>query len=176
MATLAILSRWSALALLVLSVACAGTPAPTATTGEWLAFDGSWTAAGTRTTLDLGSDRRSAILHLKGSLLLNGNNRVGVGFRAEVINFSDTATGTIGRVVWIDDRGDQLFSTIQAGSMEPGQTITGTFVGGTGRYTSVTGEYEFQWQYLLLSDNDSVSGRATGLTGRARLSPDGAAR
>lgn len=93
MGSVAIRSRWSALALLVLSVACARTPAPTATTGEWLALDGSGTAAGTRTTLDPGSDRRSSILHLKDSFLLNGNNRVGVGFRAAVINFSASATG-----------------------------------------------------------------------------------
>ena len=178
MGTLAIRSRWSALALLTLSVACGQPPAPaqTAATGEWLAFDGTWTASGTRTTLDFGPDRHTSILHLKGSLLLNGNNRVGVGFRAEVVNFSDTETGTVGRVVWTDERGDKLFSSIVAESIEPGRTIAGTFVGGTGRYAAVTGDYEFQWQYLMQSDDGSVSGRATGLKGRARLSPEGAAK
>ena len=178
MGTLAIRSRWSALALLVLSVACAQPPAPaqTAAPGEWLAFDGNWTASGTRTTLDLGAGHQTSILHLKGSLLLNGTNKVGVGFRAEVIDFSDTETGMIGRAVWTDERGDKLFSTLKTDSIEPGHTIAGTFIGGSGRYAGVTGEYEFQWQYVLLSDDGSASGRSTGLKGRARLSPDGAAK
>jgi hypothetical protein len=71
MGALAIRSRWPALALLVPSVACAEPPAPAQTTaeGEWLAFDGNLTASVTR------------LLHLKGSLFLNSNNRFGVGFR-----------------------------------------------------------------------------------------------
>jgi len=109
-------------------------------------------------------------------LLLNGNNRVGVGFRAEVIDFSDTETGMVGRAVWTDERGDRLFSTLKTDTLEPGHPIAGTFIGGSGRYAGVTGEYEFQWQYLLLSDDGSTSGRTTGLKGRVRLSPDGAGR
>ena len=37
----------------------------------------------------------------------------------------------------------------------------GTFLGGTGRYAGVTGEYSFQWQYVVDSDEGSVSGRAS---------------
>ena len=58
---LAIRASWPALALLMLGAACGG-PAATAQTapaaGEWRTFEGSWTASGTRTTLDLGSDHR----------------------------------------------------------------------------------------------------------------------
>ena len=76
MGTPAIRSRWSALALLVLSVACVEPPAPaqTATAGEWLAFDGNWTASGTRTTTpDLEAGHQTSNLHLKGPLRLNGS-------------------------------------------------------------------------------------------------------
>jgi hypothetical protein len=45
----------------------------------------------------------------------------------------------------------------------------GTFLGGTGRYAGVTGEYSFQWKYIVESEDGTVSGRAVDLKGRARL-------
>jgi hypothetical protein len=173
MRTRATRSRWPALALLVLGAACGGPaapalPAPAA--GEWLTFEGSWTAAGTRTILDLGSGRQAWLLQAKGSLVLNGNNRLGVGFRAEIVEFSDTATGMIGRSVWTDERGDQVFSELKAEVPGTGHRVAGTFVGGTGRYAGTTGEYEFQWQYVLQSeDGSTLNGRTSNLKGRARL-------
>src|SRR6185436_10447676 len=40
--------------------------------GEWLEFEGTWSAAGSRHTISLGEDRIGAIIDLKGSLLLTG--------------------------------------------------------------------------------------------------------
>ena len=61
--------------------------------GEWLTFEGTWTAAGTRRTLRLGSDDRAAIFDLTGSVLLTGAQRPAVGFIAHAIGFSDSRTG-----------------------------------------------------------------------------------
>ena len=84
---------WPALALLMLVAAC-GRPAATdqkvPAAGEWRTFEGNWTASGTRTSLDLGSDHRASIVHMNGSLLLTGDNALGVGFRAEFVGFTDT--------------------------------------------------------------------------------------
>src|SRR5436853_588084 len=44
-----------------------------------------------------------------------------------------------------------------------------TFVGGTGRYAGVTGEYSFEWRFILESEDGSVGGPAVNLKGRARL-------
>jgi len=142
---------------------------------EWREFEGSWTAAGTRETLHLGPDRRAAIFHLTGSLLLSGSQRPALGFRAEAIGFSDTRAGMEGRSVWTDERGDKVFSELKGDFVGDGNRITGTFIGGTGRYAGVTGEYTFQWQYVVDSGDGSVSGRVVGLKGRARLgTPSGA--
>ena len=64
--------RWLVLAALLLTAACgpSGGPAtPPPAAGAWHAFEGTWTAAGTRRTLPLGAAHRAAIFELTGSLL-----------------------------------------------------------------------------------------------------------
>jgi len=172
--------RWLRLAALLLLAACSRTEdsaSRAVAAGEWREFEGSWTAAGTRETLQLGADRRASIFHLTGSLLLTGSQRLALGFRAEAIGFSDTRAGMEGRSVWTDERGDRVFSDLKGEFVGNGNRITGTFVGGTGRYAGVTGEYTFQWEYVVEADDGTVSGRVVGLKGRARVgSPSGAQR
>jgi len=158
--------------VLVLLLAACGGPAPRApestAAGEWRTFDGNWTASGTRTTLDLGDNHTASAVHMNGSLLLT-NNTLGVGFRAELIGFVDSQSGMIGRAVWTDERGEKVFSELKGEWVGTGNHIAGTFLGGTGRYDGVSGEYEFQWRYVLAAEAGSVSGRTEGFKGRARL-------
>jgi hypothetical protein len=141
---------------------------PHATSGEWLEFEGSWNAAGSRRTIPLGSDRRGSIIDLRGTMLLAGPNRPGVGFRSEVIALVDSATGLEGRGVWTDERGDQVFSELQGEGTAAQNRITGTFLGGTGRYAGATGTYEFSWQFVMEAEDGALQGRAVGLKGRVR--------
>jgi hypothetical protein len=55
--------RWRTLVALLLAIACghSGGVPQTPLSGEWHAFEGTWTAAGTRRTLRLGPDDRAAI-------------------------------------------------------------------------------------------------------------------
>jgi hypothetical protein len=188
-------SRWLLLIPLLLSSACdqsssptppasaAKQPAPAQTissaapaAGEWHEFQGTWTTSGTRRALNLGPDQRAAIFELTGSLLLSGAQRPAVGFQSRAIGFSDTRTGMQGRCVWTDERGDAIFSELKGEFIGTGNRITGTFLGGTGRWTGITGEYTFQWQYVVDAaaadaDDGAVSGRVVDLKGRARLTP-----
>jgi hypothetical protein len=160
------------LGALLLMAACRqpNTPAPhAATAGEWHTFEGTWTATGTRRTLRLGSDERAAIFELTGSVLLTGAQRPAVGFRAQAIGFSDSRAGMQGRCVWTDERGDMVYSELKGEFVGTGNHIVGTFVGGTGRYAGVTGDYSFQWQYVIDTEDGAVSGRAVNFKGRARL-------
>jgi hypothetical protein len=50
--------------------------------------------------------------------------------------------------------------------MGTGSHVVGTITGGTGRYAGVTGEYELRWQYVIETDEGTISGRAVGLKGR----------
>lgn len=137
--------------------------------GGWHEFQGSWNAAGTRTTIPLGRDRRAGIIDLQGTMLLAGPSRPGVGFNAHAVALGDTATGVIGRAVWIDDKGDQVYSEFRGTGTATGSRIEGSFVGGTGRYAGANGTYEFTWQYVVESEDGTVQGRAVGLAGRVRV-------
>jgi len=160
------------LTALLFASACgqAGDRAPQARSAdEWREFEGSWTAAGTRRTLHLGPDHRAAIFDLTGSLLLTGAQRPAVGFQAHAIGFSDSTAGMQGRCIWTDERGDMVYSDLKGQAVGSGNRIVGTFVGGTGRYAGATGEYTFQWQYVMDAEDGAVSGRGVGLKGRARV-------
>ena len=166
------LSRYAAIACLLALAGCGQTTRETATARPadgWHDFSGSLTAAGNRRIISLGGDRRASVVDLTGSMLLAGPQRPGVGFRADVIAFNDSASGMVGRAVWTDERGDQVFSELKGQGTATGNRIEGMFVGGTGRYAGATGTYQLSWQYVLETEDGAVQGRATGLTGRVRV-------
>jgi hypothetical protein len=159
------------LALALLATACgpaAESASVQAKPGEWLEFEGSWNAAGSRKTIPLGADRRGSIVDLRGTMLLHGTGRPGVGFHSEVIALSDSATGLVGRSVWTDEHGDQVFSELQGEGTAAKNHITGTILSGTGRYAGATGTYEFSWQWVMEGEDGSLQGRAIELKGRVR--------
>ena len=86
------------------------------------------------------------------------------------MGFTDSLAGMQGRCVWTDERGDKVYSELKGEFVANGNSITGTIVGGTGRYAGVTGEYSFQWRFIVEAEDGSISGRAVDLKGRARLS------
>jgi hypothetical protein len=135
---------------------------------EWREFQGTWTAAGSRQVLRLGAGRQSSIARFDGSLLLAGPSRPGLGFRAEAIVLNDSATGLVGHAVWTDERGDQVYSELRGQGTSTGNRISGTFLGGTGRYSGATGSYEFTWRFVLEAEDGSVQGQSVGLAGRVR--------
>jgi hypothetical protein len=142
---------------------------------EWVEFQGTWTATGSRHTIRLGDDRRASIADFNGSLLLAGVSRAGVGFRAETIVLNDSATGMVGRSVWTDEHGDQVYSELRGEGTATGNRIVGTFLGGTGRYSGATGTYEFSWRFVLEAEDGTVQGQSVGLKGRVRVGqPPGA--
>lgn len=164
-------------ALVLTAAACSpemSPPSPPLATGtEWREFTGSWNAAGSRRILAFGADRRVSIIDLSGTLLLAGAERPGVGFRSELIALVDSATGLAGRGVWTDERGDQVFTELTGQGTAQSNRITGTIVGGTGRYAGVTGSYEFSWRFVLEAEDGSIQGSATGLKGRFRAGQPG---
>jgi hypothetical protein len=163
--------RCYALAGLLALAACGPAPPPeTPPAGsEWNEFHGTWTATGSRQTIRLGGDRRASIVNLDGSLLLAGPSRPGLGFRAETLVFNDSATGMVGRSVWTDEHGDQVYSEVRGEGTATSNRIVGTFLGGTGRYAGATGTYEFSWRFVLETEDGTVQGQSIGLKGRVRI-------
>ena len=168
--------RHALLALALAATACGPateSPKPQGAAGEWREFGGSWNAAGSRRTISLGADRRGSILDLRGTMLLAGPKRPGLGFRSEVIALVDSDTGLVGRSVWTDERGDQVFSELQGEGTAERNRITGKFLGGTGRYAGATGSYEFSWEWIMEAEDGTIHGRAIELKGRVLPGPAG---
>jgi hypothetical protein len=160
------------LALALAAAACGPATAPSRpAAGGPLEFEGSWNGLGSRHKISLGEDRIGAVVDLKGSMLLTGAGRPGVGFQSEVIGLTDSATGFQGRSVWTDEHGDQVFSELQGQGTAAKNRITGTILSGTGRYAGATGSYEFSWQWVMEGEDGVVQGRAVDLKGRVQPGP-----
>jgi len=167
--------QWMALALLMFTAGCSRSALSTseAPSGEWRTFQGTWSASGARQTLNLEPNHRASTFDLTGALLLTGEQGLGVGFQARAIGLTDSLAGMQGQCVWTDERGDKIYSELKGEFVATGNHIAGTILGGTGRYTGVTGEYSFEWRFVVESEDGSVSGRAVDLRGRARLGSAG---
>jgi hypothetical protein len=165
----------AAVALLLCLAACSPQAPPVSATSEASAvqaerrFTGSWSLTGNRQTLKMGPGHRAEIFRLGGSLMLAGDNRPGLAFRSDIIGLRDSQSGMQARSVWTDERGDQVFSELRGGAGGPGQIIEGRFVGGTGRFVGVSGQYTLRWRTLVESEDGSVSGRVVDLEGWARV-------
>ena len=130
------------------------------------AFEGSWSATGTRQVLAMGEGRKAAIIYLSGTLILNSPEGLSLGFRCEAVGFDDGRGLSVGDAVWTDDRGDQIFSEVKGEAVSTGKHVVGTIIGGTGRYAGIAGEYEFDWQYVIQAPEGVIQGRAVHLKGR----------
>ncbi len=156
------------LAAVTLLLAGCGQAPPPDDDGAERHFTGTWSFTGNQQLLQLAAGELAGIFHVEGSLLLAGSERPAVGYRAEVIGFSHTQAGMVGRAVWVDRRGERIFSELNGASALPGNRLSGRLTGGTGRYAGVTGEYTFTWQRVAEYE-DSVSGRVSALAGWVRL-------
>jgi hypothetical protein len=134
--------------------------------GQESAFEGTWSASGRRQAIPLEEARVAAIVEISGAVVLTLGEGLSGGFRGEAIGFDDGEGLVVGRSVWTDENGDQLFSRLEGEPFETGKRFRGTITGGTGRYQGYSGEYSFTWQYLLTSEGGSIQGRAVGLSGR----------
>ena len=172
------ISCWvvTALTAIVLCQACdrqQPPPAESPSSEKVHSFTGTWTAIGKRQEMQLGPERQATIFSYTGSLLLSGAQRPKAGFKAEVIGLIDSDSGMQGHAVWTDERGEKVYSVLHSEAAGPGSLITGQFIGGTGRYQGVTGEYSFKWQRLTETGDGEVSGRVTDLKGSAHLGSPG---
>jgi hypothetical protein len=139
--------------------------------GDWRTFEGTWSASGQRQVLPTAGGRPAGTFQLSGALALTSGEGLSRGFRGEAIGFDDGSGVLAGQCVWTDERGDRVYSQLKGETVATGRRVTGTVVGGTGRYAGLTGEFTFEWQYVVEGESGAISGRAIGLRGRVRGGP-----
>ena len=134
----------------------------------WHAFDGSWNASGTRQSVATELGQPAAISRLTGAVSIRSGGPAR-GFHGEAIGYDDGHARGVGRAVWVDARGDRIFSELTGEPLKTGRRGKATITGGTGKYAGITGEYEFTWQYVIDAGAGVIQGQSNGLAGRYRL-------
>ena len=141
--------------------------------GGWRSFEGTFSASGQHQAIPTESGRPALTVQLSGAVAITAGEGLSRGFRGEVIGFDDGSGVTVLRAVWTDGHGDRIFSQLKGDTVATGRRIVATISGGTGRYAGITGDYSFEWQYVVEAEAGTVQGRAIGLRGRYRAAGAG---
>lgn len=136
-------------------------------------FKGSWIANGTRNPFPFVADRQVYTFKLAGHVSLETTLGKAKDYWSECVGLADSATGVIGRCVWKDLAGPEIYITLQGDKLEQGGLISGTIAGGSGTLAGISGELTFNWAAVVaLPDADgtvTVTGQTRNLVGRYRL-------
>jgi len=106
---------------------------------------------------------------LSGAVVLATGDGLSRGFRGDYIGFDDGRALTVGRWVWTDEHGNQIFGEMRGEPVQTGRRSAATITGGSGRYAGVSGTYQFHWQYVVEAEDGTIQGRTIGLEGRYRF-------
>ena len=134
-------------------------------------FDGRWEVVGKAQKIELGSERTVTVVKFQGAIVLTGQARgLSRGFRSECVGLQDQKTGGLGRCVWKDRFDHEIWSEIASDSLGNARKSRGKLVGGTGKFEGISGQFEFDWVYMMpASKEGTVRGYATGIAGTWKL-------
>jgi len=163
------------LRILVCGVLLLATPPMTkshaAESGE---FKGAWIANGSRAPFTFGNERQVFTFKLSGHVNLQHTSlSKQKDYWAECVGLADSVTGVVGRCVWKDLAGPEIYLTVQSDRLQQGGRVTGTIVGGTGHLAGISGEMSFNWSSVIFQTDAegiaNVSGQTMNLAGSYRI-------
>ena len=135
-------------------------------------FAANWSAAGESETLVLDEIRAVTTIRSRGVVVTESDQGFVRALQTDCIgiNIRDVEANGTGRCVWIDSDDDRVVSEIVGALSDAMATVRGTFLGGTGKYAGLTGEYELSWQSLLtIEEEGTIHGYSTSMIGTWRL-------
>jgi hypothetical protein len=114
-------------------------------------FSARWVVTGSWRGLGLGGEREIILADLGGRLDVMPDGGALVDLASRCFVFWDSATGGTARCRWKHPSGDEIFSEVEGGLLAQGAPVSGRFVGGTGRYAGISGEFRFGgWSALYI--------------------------
>lgn len=138
--------------------------------GQAGTFEGTLTASGHRHMFDFQKGRPVFTFAMEGHV--NLANAVGAtgDFWATWVGLWDAKTGGTIRCVWDDMKGQKIFVELSGTRMKAGASLTGQFVGGTGAYQGIEGNFIFTWTTLAFdADDEIIAGYAKDVKGTYRI-------
>ena len=136
-------------------------------------FKGTMIANGTRTPFSFGDVRQVFIFKLAGHVNLQTTLNKKKDYWSECIGLADSVTGIVGRCVWKDLAGPEIYLMIQSDKLQQGSQVAGTIVGGSGKLAGISGDISFNWSSVIaLTDANgivNVTGETRNLIGRYQV-------
>ena len=133
-------------------------------------FKGTLTASGSREKLPFLPGREVGIFSIEGHVNLSHGLGETKDFWATWVGLWDTDTGGVVRCVWRDLHGHRIFGVLSGTRLKEGAVLSGEFVGGTGPFEGIQGDFRFTWTLVSYDTGDDVlSGYATDIHGTYRI-------
>lgn len=125
---------------------------------------GSWISNGTRTPFPFGDGRQVFTFKLGGHINLRTTLDKQKDYWGECVGLADSVTGIVGRCVWKDLAGPEIYLTLRSDQLEQGSLVTGTIVGGTGPLAGISGDVSFNWSSVIVQTDANGIVNVTGET------------
>lgn len=127
-------------------------------------FKGTMIANGTRAPFPFGDGRQVFTFKLGGHVSLQTPLGKKKDYWSECIGLADSTTGIVGRCVWKDLDGPEIYLTIQSDKLQQGSQVNGTIVGGSGKLAGISGDLSFNWSSVITQTDAEGSVNVTGQT------------
>ena len=116
-------------------------------------FEAGWVVTGVRQPIGFTASRVVFSFQLEGRVNIRTDEDLLVDLWSRCVGLSDSETGSTARCVWRHPGGDEIYSVLSGRLLDRGGSAArGRFVGGTGRYAGIEGEYSFtSWSSLQVS-------------------------
>jgi hypothetical protein len=141
-------------------------------------FEAHWRVDGSEEQIPFGAAGPQSIFRHQGRLTVLDDDGFVANALSRCIGLRDARKGSMARCVWITEGGAQIFSDVDRKPAPGGQggNGNGRIVGGTGRFSGITGSYEIRWVEQPQAAKGKISGETVSMRGRWTLPPAKAAQ
>ena len=135
------------------------------TTGE---FEAHWRVEGTEEQIPFGPAGPQSIFRHQGRLTVLDNDGLVGNALSRCIGLRDARKGSMARCVWIGEDAAQIFTEVDRTSARGAQAGAGKgkIVGGTGRFSGISGSFEIRWVEQPQAAKGQISGETVSMRGR----------